>query len=74
MRDAANSAALPAFVDAAVKYEAAMIFAIVTSHAKQRPFRHSSKVRPSGRLQSVRKRPLGSFVAEVYLLVLKNVK
>ena len=32
MRDAANSAALPTSIDVAVKYEAAMVFTIVTSH------------------------------------------
>ena len=65
MHDAANYAALPAFVDVAVKYEAAMVFTIVTSHTKQRPSRLGSGVRPSSRLPSVRKRPLNIFVGGI---------
>ena len=46
-----------------------MVFAIVTSYTKQRPSRQGSKVRPSGNLPSVRRRPLGSFVAGIFARV-----
>ena len=46
-----------------------MIFTIVTFHTKQQPFRHGSKVRPLGRLPSVRRRPLGFFVAGIFARV-----
>ena len=66
MRDVVNSAAQPASLDVAVKYEAAMVYTIVTSHTEQRTSHHSSKIRPSGRLPYVRRRPLGSFVAGTF--------
>ena len=74
MQDAANSAALPASVDVTVKYEAAMVFAIVTSHTKQRPLHHGSKVRPSDPLPSVRRRPLGFLVAGILARVIELIK
>ena len=69
MRNAANSAALPNFADVTVKYEVAQVFAIVTSHTKQRPSRHGSKVRPSGHLLFVWRSSQGSFVAGIFARV-----
>jgi hypothetical protein len=65
LRVAADSAALPASAAVNGRYDAAVVSATVTSQMRQRPSRHGIKVRPSGRLPSVRERPFGSLVAGI---------
>jgi len=57
---AAASAAEPAQVDVALRYEAATV--TVMSQVAQRPSFHGVSVRPSVRLPSALKRPCGSLI------------
>jgi len=58
---AANSAAEPAQLDDADKYDSAKVVVTVTSHVSALPFCQGTRVSPSGRLPSFRDRPDGSF-------------
>ena len=46
-------------------YDTARVVTTVTSHATGFPFHRGTRVRPSGRLPLVQKRPDGSFIAGI---------
>ena len=52
----------PPVLEVALMYESARVAATVTSHDRGFLVCHGSKVRPSGRLPSLRERPVGSLL------------
>ena len=61
LRDASISATAPASRDDESKYDAAVVQVTVTSQTAGLPACHGMRDVPSGRLPSVRQRPVGSF-------------
>ena len=59
----ANSTAVPADSAEEITYESASVDITVTSHVAGLPLCYRMSVTPSGRLLSVRRRPVGSFIA-----------
>ena len=68
LRFAACSAAAPAILDVPLRCEAAWVSGEVASQRRHFPACHAIKVTPSGRLASVRYKPIGSLVDGMFAL------